>query len=335
VKTLLKLFDRRYRAWGLGLAVTAALPIFTGFTTLGWEFSEICGLAGAIACLVLCGCAVRPRDSTPPVLLSVGRHEVLGLIALGAAALHILLAVVTDHMVVDYLKLTSPLYQLAGMAAFVVLLVLAVTSAASLRRRLWRSHRDFQATHIIFGCLLTALLGAHVVTTGRYAGGYGRRIVFIAVAAGGIAMLLRRRRGIGTATRGTSVMRRLAFGRHSTLIAGVIAATMLALSSLIPGRAVVALREPLLPRAQTLPLNFDHRDHTSVNCLVCHHNYADGRGFDACIYCHRSARSDLKIGVEARFHSFCLNCHRNPDSRLPGHGPVSGCASCHRLAAAT
>jgi hypothetical protein len=321
-------------AWGIGLAVTAALPVFAGFTTLGWEFSEIWGLAGTIACLALCGCPVRPRDSTPSVLLSVGRHEILAWIALGAAALHILLAVVTDHTVVDYLKLTSPLYQLAGIAAFVVLLVLAVTSVASLRRRLWRSHRDFQATHIVFGCLLIALLGAHVVTTGRYTGGYVRRMVFIAAAAGGITMLLRPRRGTGTATRETSVTRRLAFGRHSTLIAGVIAATMLALSSLIPGRAVVALREPLLPRAQALPLNFDHRDHTSVNCLVCHHNYADGRGFDACIHCHRSARTDLQLGVEARFHSFCLNCHRNPDSRLPGHGPVSGCASCHRLAAA-
>jgi len=107
-----------------------------------------------------------------------------GWLALAAAVLHVLLALVTDHTVIDYLKLTSPLYQLAGIAALVVLLVLTVTSVASLRRRLWRSHRNFQATHIVLGCLLAALLGAHVVTTGRYTGGYGRRIVFVAVAAG-------------------------------------------------------------------------------------------------------------------------------------------------------
>src|SRR6202051_710189 len=196
----MKLRDRRYTAWGIGLALTAALPLFAGFTTLGWEFSEFLGLVGTIACLALCGCPVRPRESDPPVLLSLGRHEMLGWVALGAALLHVLLAVVSDHMVIEYLKSTSPLYQLCGIAAIVALLVLTVTSVAGVRRRVWRSHRDFQATHIIFGCLLAVLLGAHVVATGRYTGGYGRRIVYVAVAAGGIAILLRPRRHNGTAT---------------------------------------------------------------------------------------------------------------------------------------
>jgi len=330
----MKLPDLRYRAWVIGLALTAALPVFAGFTTLGWEFSEIWGLAGTLACLALCGCPVRPRQSDPPVLLSLGRHEMLGWIALGAAVLHVLLAMASDHAVVEYLKPTSPLYQLTGIAALVVLVILTLTSIAGVRRRVWHSHRDFQATHIIFGCLLTVLLGAHVITTGRYTGGYGRRIVYVAVAAGGIAMLLRRRRRTGPATHEPIVTRRLAFGRHSTLMVGVIAAAMLGLGSLIPGRALVALREPLLARAQTLPLNFDHRKHTAINCLVCHHNYADGRGFDACIFCHRSARKDLKVGAEARFHDFCLNCHRHPGPQLPRHGPVSGCTICHQPAAA-
>jgi DMSO/TMAO reductase YedYZ heme-binding membrane subunit len=325
-----KLPDPRYAAWGIGLALTAALPMIAGFTTLAWEFSEVCGLAGAIACLALCGCPVRPRESDPSVLLSLGRHEMLGWIALGAAVLHVLLAVASDQKVVEYLKLTAPLYQLMGIAALVVLLLLAVTSVAGVRRRAWHSHRNFQATHIIFACLLAVLLGAHVITTGRYTGGYGRRIVYVAAAAGGIAILLRRRRCTRKATHEPVVTRRLAFGRHSTLIVGVIAAAMLSLGSLIPGRALVALREPLLPRAQTLPLNFDHRKHTAINCLVCHHNYADGRGFDACIFCHRSARTDLKVGVEARFHDFCLNCHRHPGPTLPRHGPVSGCTICHQ-----
>jgi hypothetical protein len=326
----MKLPDLRYRAWVIGLAVTAALPVFAGFTTVGWEFSEFLGLAAMIACLALCGCPVRPRESDPPVLLSLGRHEMLGWIALGAAVLHVLLAVVSDHAVVEYLKPTSPLYQLCGIAALVALLALTITSVAGVRRRLWRSHRDFQATHIIIGCLLAVLLGAHVITTGRYAGGYGRRILYVAVAAGGIAILLRRRRAKGTATHEPLVMRRLAFGRHSTLMVGVIVVAMITLGSFIPGRAVVALREPLRPRAETLPLNFDHRKHTSINCLVCHHNYADGRGFDACIFCHRSARTDLKVGVEARFHDFCLNCHRHPGPTLQSHGPVSGCTICHQ-----
>ena len=43
-----------------------------------------------------------------------------------------------------------------------------------------------------------------------------------------------------------------------------------------------------------------------------------------------SADADIQVAAEARFHSFCLNCHRHPEARFPRHGPVSGCRSCHR-----
>lgn len=322
--------DRRYLAWGLGFAALAALPLFAGFTTSGWEFSEIAGWAGLLACLALCACPVRPRESTPPALLSLDRHEILGWIALGTSALHLVGALVADHAVITYLKPTSPLYQLAGIVGFVLLLLLVLSSLPGARRRLWRSHRNFQATHIIFGCILMILVAAHVVTAGRYTGGYGRRLLYIAVAVGGLAMLLRRRRGTGTMSRETAVASRLAFGRHSTLIVGIIATATLTMGTLIAARTNLALREPILNGAQTLPLNFDHGKHTAINCLACHHNYADGRGFDGCIHCHRSASADLKVGAEARFHSFCLNCHRNPEPQWQHHGPVSGCTECHQ-----
>ncbi len=317
-------------AWGFGFAACAALPLFAGYTKLSWESAEILGLAGTLACIALCGCPVRPRESVPPVLLTLGRHEALGWIALGAAALHVVLSLGSDHTVIQYLLPTSPLYQLAGIAAFILLAALVATSLAEPRRRLWRSHRNFQATHITLGCLLIVLLGMHVVTAGRYTGGYARRIVFVAVAAGGMAMLLRGRRRSETAHQEAAVARRFVFGRHSTLIVGVIATAALALVPLIAGRAGPELREPLLSRTEALPLNFDHGKHSAVNCLTCHHNYADGRGFDSCIHCHRSGRADLILGAEARFHSFCLDCHRNPAPALKGHGPVSGCETCHQ-----
>ncbi len=330
----MKPVDRRYRAWGVGLALSAALPLAAGFTTVGWEISEILGFAAALLCLALCGSPVRPRESVPPVLLSLGRHELLGWIALGAAALHVLIAVVADPTVVEYLKPSLPLYQLAGVGALLALLVLVLSSPTNLRRRLWRSHRSFQATHIAMGCLALIFLAAHVVAADRYTRGYGRRLLFIAVAAGGVAMLLRRRRRTGTAMHEIAAVRSFAFGRYSTFVVSVIAGTVLALTPLIAGRADVALREPLLPRSQTLPLDFDHGKHTAVNCLTCHHNYADGRGFDACIHCHRSERADLKVGIEAQFHGFCFQCHRSPAATLVRHGPVSGCISCHRTGAA-
>ncbi len=325
----MKLPDRRYRALGLGLAAIASLPLFAGFTRPVWELSEILGLAGLLACVALCSCPVRPRESTPPVLLTLRRHEILGWLAAGAAGLHIILAAAADPTVIEYLKPTAPLYQLAGIAGFLLLLILAAGSVGGMRRRLWRSHRNFQAIHIILGCVLLALLAAHVLTTGRYAGGHGRRLVFIAAAAGGTALLLLRRRHAQTGTSDGPSVRRFAFGRHSLLIVAVIGATILALAALAPGRAMVVLREPLLPRSQMLPLNFDHARHVAVNCLTCHHNYADGRGFDACIHCHRGTGPEIKVGVEARFQGFCFDCHRNPALHLAGHGPVSGCKACH------
>src|ERR1700722_7409185 len=190
----MKIPDRRYLAWTGGVAVFARLPMFAGFTKLGWELAEILGLAGALACIALGSCPVRPRESTPPALLTLGRHEAVGWVALGAAALHVIFFLAFDHTVVQYLLPTSPLYELAGIAGFILLLALVVTSLAGPRRRLWRSHRNFQATHIILGCLLIALIGVHVVTAGRYTGGYVRRIVFVAAAAGGMTLLMRGRR---------------------------------------------------------------------------------------------------------------------------------------------
>jgi DMSO/TMAO reductase YedYZ heme-binding membrane subunit len=321
--------DRRYLAWGIGMAGVASLPLIAGFTRLVWEFSEIAGLAAALVCVALCSCPIRPRDSTPPVLLSLARHEMLGIIVPGLVALHILLAVVSDHTVIEYLKPTSPLYQLAGILAFVLLLVLAVTSRESGRRRFWRSHRSFQAVHIVVACMVLALLAAHVIATNRYTGSYGRRVVFAAVAGGGAALLLRRRRS-AMSTQYAAPARRTVFGRHSAFIVGVIVASVVTIGALIAPRPGLALREPLLSREGTLLLNFDHAKHTAVNCLACHHNYADNRGFDSCIHCHRSARADLKVGVEARFHDFCLHCHRNPEPQFQRHGPVSGCVVCHQ-----
>jgi hypothetical protein len=171
----MKLADKRYLAWAVALALTAALPLAAGFTTIGWEISEVLGFAGALACLALCGSPVRPRESLPPVLLSLARHELLGWIALGAASLHVVVAVVSDHTVIEYLKFTTPLYQWAGIAAVLGLLILTLSSLAGLRRRLWRSHRNFQATHIALGCAVLVLLAVHVITADRYTRGYGRR----------------------------------------------------------------------------------------------------------------------------------------------------------------
>ncbi|HMK85698.1 MAG TPA: ferric reductase-like transmembrane domain-containing protein [Steroidobacteraceae bacterium] len=329
MRWLIPKIDTRYALWGTALVLLALTPALAGFAGLGWELCQVAGLAGAVACLALSGSPIRPRSSRPPTLLSLQRHTLIGWLALIAVALHVAGLLLVDRTVIEYLKPTAPLYQFAGIAATTLLVVLMLTSLDRSRRRLFNSHRDFQATHVILGCLICASMAVHIVVTARYLGGRGRRALFAAAAIGAILMLLRRRRGNEPARPLSIRSRQLVFGRHSTLIVGVVAIGAAAIAGLLPDSVGAALREPLVRRATALPLDFPHGKHGAVNCLTCHHNYADRTGSELCIQCHRGSRADLKEGIEARFHGFCLQCHRHPQAGLTHHGPVSGCIICH------
>ncbi|HEX4151674.1 MAG TPA: cytochrome c3 family protein [Steroidobacteraceae bacterium] len=332
--------DLRYAAWLCLLVLLLALPAFGGFTGIGWEVSQIAGYLSAVACILLTGAPVRPRLSVPPALVSLGRHTLIGWSALGLVALHVGGLLLADRTVVEYLKPSAPLYQLAGIAAALALLLLVFGGLAAARRRLWRSHRGFQATHIVIAYAAVTLITVHVVVTARYLGGGGRRALFAGAAVSAVLMLLRARRPTGPpagqppalappAPGAGRARHPLAFGRHSVLIVAAAAICAAGIAALLPAGVDAALREPALRRSDGLALDFPHEKHGAVNCLTCHHNYADGRGMQACIECHRSARADLKEGVEARFHGFCLDCHRHPDAALHAHGPVAGCTVCH------
>ncbi len=314
---------------GGALVLLLALPAVAGFVGPAWELSQWAGLSAAIACILLCGAPLRPRDSQPPTLLSLRLHTAIGYAALILAALHIGGLVLSDHTVIEYLKPTAPLYQFAGIGATLLLTLLALLSHGRFRRRLWKSHRGFQASHVILACVLSALVAVHVVVTARYLGGAGRRALYVATTIGALALLLRARRPPQSTRQATS-RPILVFGRHSALIVGVVIICAAALTALLPASVDASLREPAFRRASRLALDFPHEKHGAVNCLMCHHNYADGTGAALCVECHRSGRADLRAGALARFHGFCLDCHRHPSASLERHGPVSGCHVCHR-----
>lgn len=326
----MKRLDPRFALWGAALALLLLLPAFAGFGGVGWELSQWAGLIGAVACLILAGAPLRARNATPPTLLSLRVHTLIGWAALGGVLLHIAGLLLADHLAIEYLKPTAPLYQFAGIAATVLILVLIVTGLGAVRRRLWKSHRGFQATHVIMSCVLAALISVHMVVTARYVGGRGRRVLLVAAAAGAVLMLLRARRPPDPAQPAGIARKQLVFGRHSTLIVGAVAVCAAAIAALLPVSSGAALREPLVRHTERLPLDFPHSKHGTVNCLTCHHNYNDGTGSELCVQCHRSTRTDLKEGLEARFHGFCFECHRHPDAVFTKHGPVTGCVACHQ-----
>jgi hypothetical protein len=89
------------------------------------------------------------------------------------------------------------------------------------------------------------------------------------------------------------------------------------------------LLEPVA-RPSPIAVSFPHDSHTSVSCVICHHNFVDHTGTTACIECHRSARADLTHSSESTFHTFCRDCHTQLATNSEKHGPTRSCAACHQ-----
>ena len=296
--------------------------------TLTWEIAQALGLSAVAGCLVLCVLAVRPRAGAVAGF-RIRLHELIGWAALAAAVLHVALSLGVDHQVIEHLKPTTPRYEYAGIVALIALLFLTAPAGAAVRSWLWKSHRNFQAAHVGAACLLVVTLAIHVLTTGRYVHGRAQTCAYILLSGLALLALLRPRGPRGPAPHPPRPLGGLVFGRHSRLVLALVLGSLIALLPLFDARTSVALREPFVARSERLSLDFPHDKHRSVACVQCHHDYIDRSGQGSCVACHRSARADLQVGVEARFHDFCLGCHRDPPASLAGHGPVTGCTTCH------
>jgi predicted CXXCH cytochrome family protein len=295
---------------------------------LGWEIAQGLGLLAALCALLLCLRPIRPRLLRARTI-SLRRHEILGWLMLAAAVTHVAVALSVDRTSREHLRLTAPLYEWAGIGALLACLFLTVPSTAALRSRLWSRHRNFQALHVGVTCLLLALIAAHVVTTNRLVHGPLRIALYLGLSAAALLALFRARRNVAGTQVQLGFTQRLVFGRHSRLLLVLAAVAMLGIVTLFSTGTVLALRAPLKARTTPLALSFPHEKHRAVNCLQCHHNFTDQTGADSCISCHRSNRAEIRVSAEARFHDFCLGCHRDPPAQFTHHGPVTGCDACH------
>jgi len=272
--------------------------------------------------------SVRPRAGATGAF-PVRGHELLGWLALAAAVLHVGLLLGVDHRVVEHVKLTAPRYEFAGIIALFTLLFLTPPAGAAVRWRFWSRHRNFQAAHVGAACLLVVTLAVHVAATDRYVHGRAHLVAYTLLSGIVLLGLLRARAQRQPAQQPSRFLRGLVFGRHSRLVLGIVLGSLVALLALMRAGTTLTLREPFLRRGDRLVLDFPHDKHRSVNCILCHHNFTDQSGADSCISCHRSGRAEIRVGAEARFHNFCLGCHRDPPAYLIGHGPVTGCNTCH------
>jgi len=106
---------------------------------------------------------------------------------------------------------------------------------------------------------------------------------------------------------------------------GWTAAAAIALLTLA---ATQFVRQEELRSRPLLPLTFAHKDHRSVNCIQCHHNFVDSTGQGLCIACHKT---DAKVAarIEPLFHTFCRDCHAAKHTAGEDAGPVRRCSDCH------
>jgi DMSO/TMAO reductase YedYZ heme-binding membrane subunit len=294
----------------------------------GWETAQALGVLAAACCLLLCLVAVRPRMPWSRTL-SLKRHELIGWIALAAALMHVGLLLVFDRRVFEHIKPTAPIYEWLGMIALVLLLALTALSLPSVRQRLYAQHRRFQLMHVGMTCVLIPAIAAHILTTGRYFHGRMAAVAYVLVSVVAMSALLRARARAESENRAPGFLSSLAFGRHSRVVVACVSLAVLALLPLMIAHASLTLREPIVRRTTALAIDFPHDKHREVNCIECHHNFSDRTGSDTCISCHRSRRATILVGAEARFHDFCLGCHRDPPAKFEHHGPTTGCETCH------
>tara|TARA_R110001592_G_scaffold363372_1_gene685985 strand:- start:90768 stop:91115 length:348 start_codon:yes stop_codon:yes gene_type:complete len=104
---------------------------------------------------------------------------------------------------------------------------------------------------------------------------------------------------------------------------GLLAAFLLVLSY-----AGFAWRQAALHERPLLPVAFEHIDHNTEPCAVCHHNFVDDTGGGACYNCHKLT-PELVPEMEGMFHDFCRGCHVEKRAHGGDSGPLRQCSLCH------
>jgi Class III cytochrome C family len=333
------------RRVGIALALSAALllcPLPASGGTL-WDIGMGTGYVALVLATTLYMYPLRGDGLPHRRLFTLSQHRRIGWIALTLGALHAAILLLAQPLVGHYLLPSAPLYMLLGLTALIALAVLVATGLAArstLRKTLApgtspprpsqpHAPRASVSTHAILAALLPALIAAHLVGSAQLIDGRTKAST---------ACLLLALPLLWAAYRGTHRHRVPEAGprvfpttrtplRLLTTVIPCCAAAVTLLLLPIPA-ATPRLLQPAT-RPSTLPVHFPHEKHTTVNCVICHHNFIDKTGIGSCLDCHRSPRPDLTQSPEATFHTFCRDCHTQLARTTSKHGPTRSCSTCH------
>lgn len=164
----LRFFAGLCAALSLPLVLVVQLPRVPAIS-LVWDWANALGYLGLACCLLLFIYAGRPRVFPPySGRFFANLHRSLGYVALLLVAAHVGLLLYDQPLLLQHLKLSAPLYMLAGLAALVLLLVLCISSITALRKRIWPDYHRFKMIHAALAIGCVALSGWHIIGSSFY-----------------------------------------------------------------------------------------------------------------------------------------------------------------------
>ena len=189
-----------YRLAAIGLCLLL-FPILThlGGRVVGaggiWDFANALGFAalGGFLYLTLETGAPDPAQPTSN-RFRLRLHTALALVTLGLVSLHIGVFLISDAIVVEYLKLSAPGYMLSGIAATLLVAILAITSFQPLRRRIYRGRGPFRFFHATLALVTLLLVAHHVLGSGFYTDTLAKQTLFLSAAVAAPILLIAGRR---------------------------------------------------------------------------------------------------------------------------------------------
>jgi len=143
----------------LPLVLVAQFPLAPATDPL-WDIANALGYLALAVYLVLFVYVGRPREFPPfNGRFFANLHRDLGYISLLLVAGHIGLLLYDQPLLLEHLKISAPLYMLAGLLGAVLLLLLVLSSVTAVRRRIWRDYHRFRALHgwLALACVLLTL----------------------------------------------------------------------------------------------------------------------------------------------------------------------------------
>lgn len=134
---------------------------------------------------------LRVRRLMPGGALNLARHRLIGDWALILTLFHGFGYLLAEPATLRYLSPAAPVYMLAGLAALLILALLAATSRHDARQGLARSWFGFRAYHVVLSALLMVATLVHLLGAGLLADAVWKQIALALIVALSIAGLLR------------------------------------------------------------------------------------------------------------------------------------------------